>query len=336
MKKKTTRDKTLQTDPLASEIFQAIRHCQYQRLALYLRHDYNLNVTSKDGRNGLFFALDITDDQKRKRMIEFCLEHGVDPLQKESTHGYTVLHEVIDRQQLDIFQILLAEVHGELDWRTLDARGRTILHQAVESNNTTILEALVSAMNRFKISVDIFDKNGLTPYLLAMKLHFPEMANILLNKGHASRQQSDLQMHRTAREWQIAGAKESQSILRKKLQYDISTAMNEGKINRVKKLKELYYAPLHASNNDLLRRYSFLSNTTGSVMNHRPINEMFDQLHQGDRPESFLNSGTTDQSPMHLNVLPPIITTRRQRRLFERNPKYHSLTDLDRIDLLSS
>jgi hypothetical protein len=333
MKKKTMRDKTLQTDPLASEIFQAIGHCQYQRLALYLRHNYNINVTSKDGRNGLFFALDITDDQKRKRMIQFCLEHGVDPLQRESTHGYTILHEVIDRQQLDLFQLLLAEVYGELDWGALDARGRTILHQAVESNNATILEALVSVMNRFKVSVDISDKNGLTPYLLAVKLHLPEMANILLNKGHASRRQSDLQMHRTAREWQIAGAKENQSILRKKLRYD----MADGKINRVKKLKELYYAPLHASNSDLLRRYSFLSNTTGSGVNHRPINEMLDQLHQGDRPESFFDSRTTDPPPMHLNSLPPIITTtRRPRRLFERNPKYHSLTDLDQIDLLSS
>ena len=335
MKKKTARGKSLQTDPLASEIFQAIRHCQYQRLALYLRHNYNLNVTSNDGRNGLFFALDIPDELKRKRMIQFCLDHGVDPLQKESTHGYTVLHEVIDRQQLDLFQILLAEVYGDLDWRVFDTRGRTILHQAVESNNATILEALVSTMMRFKVSVDVLDKNGLTPYLLAVKLHLPEMANILLNKGHASRQQSDLQMHRTAQEWQIAGAKESQSIFRKKLRYDINDAMTEGKINRVKKLKELYYAPLHASKNDFLRRYSFLSTTTGSGLNYRPINEMLDRLHQGDRPESFLNSRATDQPPMHLNSLPPIITTRRQRRLHERIPKYHSLTDLNRIDLLS-
>ena len=124
-----------------SEIFHAIRHSQYKQLALFIRHNYNLNVTTKDGRNGLFFAFDISDACKRCRMIRFCLDHGIDALQKENINGYTVLHEAIARQQLDSVQLLLAEVGGEIDWRSFDVRGRTILHQAVESNNVTIVEA---------------------------------------------------------------------------------------------------------------------------------------------------------------------------------------------------
>ena len=339
MKKRTIQEATIQADPLALEIFQAIRHCQYQRLSLYLRHKYNLNVTAKDGRNGLFFALDIDNPEKRARMLRFCLEHGIDALQKESVRGYTPLHETIDRQQADSFQILLDDVRGELDWRGLDNRGRTILHQAVESNNIAMLEALVLAMNRYKVSVDICDKNGLTPYLLAVKLHLPDMANLLLTKGRASRQQCDRQMHLTALQWQMAGIKEQQTSLKKKLRFDIVDAMKEGKINRVKQLKELYSSPLISFASDHYRRHSFLSTTTGSGYYHRPINEMLDQLIQGDVPETFVGSQTDVSSTKPAKSLPPLIPrpsfAPSMRRRHGRNEQYHSLTDLDQIGLLS-
>lgn len=332
MKRKTLQEPTIQADPLALEIFQAIRHCQYQRLSLYLRHDYNLNVTAKDGRNGLFFALDIENPEKRARMLRFCLDHGIDALQRDLTHGYTPLHETIDRQQLDSFQTLLADVHSELDWRALDNRGRTILHQAVESNNAAMLEALISAMNRYKISVDLCDKNGLTPYLLAVKLHLPEMAKLLVTKGHASRQKCDLQMHLTAQQWEIAGIKEQQNTFRKQLRYDIANAKKEGKINRVRKLKELYYSPLLYPQDDQWRRYSFLSSTTGSGFYHRSINEMLDQLIQGEAPQSFVGSQPDISSKKLAQSLPPLITRHHRHG---RNGKYHSLTDLDQIGLSS-
>lgn len=343
MKKRMINEQNIQADPLAFEIFQAIRHCQYQRLSLYLRHNYNLNVTSKDGRNGLFFALDIENPDKRARMLRFCLEHGIDALQRDSIHNYTPLHETIDRQQMDSFEILLADVRGEFDWRSFDNRGRTILHQTIESNNIIMLEALILEMNRYKVSVDMCDKNGLTPYLLAVKLHLLDMANLLLTKGHASRQQCDLQMHLTAQQWEIAGIREQQTSLKKKLRYDIADAMKQGKINRVKQLKELYYSPLISFGSDTYRRHSFLSTTTGSGFYHRPINEMLEQLTQGEIPESFVGSQTELSSTKPVKSLPPLITRQKPRPSFAtsmrhrhgRNEKYHSLTDLDQIGLFS-
>lgn len=205
--KKQTSENEHQASVIESEVYYAIRHSQYKQLALYLRHKYNLNITSKDGRNGLFHALDINNSSKRCRMLRYCLDHGINPLQKENTNGYTVLHETIARQQIDSFQILLEELTGEIDWRSFDSRGRTIVHQAVESNNVIILEALINMMNRYNVSVDITDKNGLTPYLLAKKLHLPDMADVLLKKGHASRQKCDSKTHLGAREWENIGKK---------------------------------------------------------------------------------------------------------------------------------
>ncbi|CAF0874796.1 unnamed protein product [Rotaria sordida] len=293
---------------LESKVLNAIRHSQYRQLALFIRHNYNLNVTTKDGRNGLFIALDIPDARKRRRMIRFCLDHGIDALQKEKKYNYTPLHEAIARQQMDSIQLLLANAGGEIDWRSLDVHGRTILHQAVESNNVSILEALIIVMNHYGVSVDMLDKNGLTPYLLAIKLHLRDMAQILSNKGHASRQQCDLTTHRNANEWEIAGIEEHRLCLRDKLRQEIDNAMREGKINKVKKLKQIYYSPLLLSTNIPSCRDSILSMTTISGLNTKSslsINEMIDQLPEGDIPESFVTS-EADEQTFHLESLPSL------------------------------
>jgi ankyrin repeat protein len=325
---------------MESKIFNAIRHCQFKQLALYLRHNYNLHVISKDGRNVLFYALEIEDAHKRCRMIRFCLDQGVNPLQKENIHGFTPLNEAIARQQLDSVQLLLAEVSADIDWRSLDKQGRTILHQTVEANNVPILEALILILNRYSISVDVFDRNGLTPYLLATKLHLREMGQILLKKGHASGHQCDLQTHRSAYEWKSIGVKENHLVKRYKLRQDIDEAKKEGRINKVNKLKEMYYSPLSlSSENENMRRNSYLSTTTRSGLHTKSslsINEMMDRVSEGDRPELFVNS-RTDQQTFYLKhnqptSLPPITTLRRHRP----SSSFNSLIDLFQIAQIST
>lgn len=323
---------------LESKVLNAIRQSQYKQLALFIRHNYNLNVTTKDGRNGLFVALDIPDARKRRRMIRFCLDNGIDALQKEHTHNFTPLHEAIARQQVDSVQLLLANAGGEIDWRALDTYGRTLLHQAVESNNISIVEALVIVINHYGVSVDIPDKNGLTPYLLATKLHLRDIAAVLVSKGHASRQQRDLPTHRNANDWEIIGIEENRLSLREKIRREIDAAMTKGKINRVKKLKQLYSSSLLSNMNESNRRDSILSMTTISGVNIKSslsINEMIDQLSDGDVPEAFVTS-EPDPQILHLEhlqeqtvplSLPPISTGRQNRSHLSLN----NLVDLFQV-----
>jgi ankyrin repeat protein len=310
------------TSLIESEIFYAIQHSQYKQLALYLRHNYDINITSKDGRNGLFYALDIDNPSKRCRMIKYCLNHGINPFRKENINGYTVLHETIARQQIDSFQLILPEVSGEINWRSLDKHGRTILHQAVETNNIKILEDLITIMNHYNISVDLIDRNGLTPYLLAKKLHLPDMAQILLIKGHASRQKCDSQTHLSAHEWETIGYKERNLILRQKLRQEMNDAMLNGKITKVNKLKTIYYPTSSLSNIEDQRRNSYLTMITRSGLNTKsPLS--IAQSSEYDKREFYINSRTDKQH------LPPITTT---------IPSHHanSLIDLFQIVELSS
>jgi hypothetical protein len=311
-----------QSSVIESEIFYAIRHSQYKQLALYLRHNYNLNVTSKDGRNGLFYALDINNSHKRCRMIKYCLDHGINALQKDNINGYTVLNETIARQQIDSFQLILAEVSGEIDWHSFDIHGRTILHQAVESNNITIIENLLTIMNRYNVSVDLVDKNGLTPYLLAKKLHLPDMADVLLKKGHASRQKCDSKTHLGAREWENIGTKENNFILRQQFRREINDAMRNGQINKVNQLKQVYYNISSLTLIGKQRPDSYLTMTTRSGVNTKSslsINEMIDRSSVAHQPQSSIHSGT-DKQISHTEHLPPITATPRYRTDSSFNP----------------
>jgi hypothetical protein len=298
-------------EPVESKVLNSIRRGQFKQLDLYLRHNYELKIVSKDGRNGLFFAMDIADARKRRRMIRFCLDHGIDPLHREKDHGYTPLHEAIARQQLDSVQILLANAGGEIDWRALDKRGRTLLHQAVEANDASIVKELVLGMTHYGISVDIPDRNGLTPFLLATKLHLREIAQILIDKGHASRQQCDTSMHHSVQEWQMIGLKEHREEVRNRLRQEIENAMQAGKINQVKKLKHVYYSPvlstssLSLSKNDSSHQYSRQSMARLSSLNGKsstPIHEMIDQLRGGEIPETYVSS-VTDEQVFHVESI---------------------------------
>ena len=242
--------------------------------------------------------------------------------------------------KLILFNLLLANAGGEIDWRSYDVRGRTILHQAVESNNVSIVEALITVMKHYGISVDIPDKNGLTPYLLATKLHLREIAQILVNKGHASRQQCDLLTHRSANDWEIAGIEEHRLFVRDKLRQEIENAMKEGKINKVKKLKHVYYSPLLSSTNEPTRRDSLMSFTTMSSLNIKSsvsINEMIDRLPEGDIPESYVTSEPAEQTfhlehvrspPQPIPSSLPSISTARQHR---PNVTLNALVDLFQV-----
>ena len=285
---------------LEGKVLNAIRQSQYQQLDLFLRHKYNIHAMTRDGRNGLFIALDIANPRKRRRMIRFCLDHGLNPLHKEHTHGYTPLHEAVARQQLDSVQLLLANVGGELDWRSFDRHGRTILHQAVECNNVAILEALVNIASHYGVSVDIPDSNGLTPFLLARKLHLPGMSQILLDRGHASQQQCDLPSHRTAKDWQIIGLEEQRLSARDRIRHEIEQAMQAGKINRVNQLRRVYCSPLLSpANGSLCHPTAALSLPIFSDVHNQSTmstNEPNDRLFDGELSKSFAASDLDEQT----------------------------------------
>ena len=65
---------------------------------------------------------------------------------------------------------LLTFSAGSLDLCRKERLGRTALHHATQHGDVMMVQALVVAMRKYKLGVDVIDDRGLTPFLLAQRL----------------------------------------------------------------------------------------------------------------------------------------------------------------------
>ena len=86
--------------------------------------------------------------------------------------------------------------------------GMTALHYATIHGHLEIARLLVESMNKYRLSVDITDANGMTPYIHANRLGFYDIAELLVKQGHCSRNQFDNKLHRSVEDWVEIGMRE--------------------------------------------------------------------------------------------------------------------------------
>ncbi len=96
----------------------------------------------------------------------------------------------------------------DIDFLRKDNNSLTALHHAVQSGNVKAVQPIVEACARYKISIDICDKQGITPYIQARKLGYLDIAELLVNTGRASTFQSDGKFFKSADDWAKEGIEE--------------------------------------------------------------------------------------------------------------------------------
>lgn len=90
--------------------------------------------------------------------------------------GCTALMYSLRYQRFRLFDFLLNEITADLNLRSKDQQGNTILHYAViyGKDNTEILEKLIERFNKFGISPDDRNVFGFTPLLLG-RITYPRI-----------------------------------------------------------------------------------------------------------------------------------------------------------------
>jgi len=82
--------------------------------------------------------------------------------------GCNLLMYTLRYQRYQLFDFLLNDISLDLNLRSKDRQGNTILHYAIiyGKNNTPIIENLIEKFNKFGINVDQRNIFGFTPLLL--------------------------------------------------------------------------------------------------------------------------------------------------------------------------
>ncbi|ESP03115.1 hypothetical protein LOTGIDRAFT_171719 [Lottia gigantea] len=211
----------------ANSFYQNVRHGRLRYLKALLDRGVNVNCKNDFGENVLVAALRIDNDVKRRKAFKYLIKKGADIHFKDEKHGRSVLLWVCYFGRENELSVLLKEVGSELDIQEKDNQGSTCLHYATSMNSSTMVLALVKMFNRIRISVDIADGQGFTPYILARRLGHRDVANILLKQGNASPAQFDSKRFRTCREWSQYGKWERYSEVK-------TREMKEMAINKVR------------------------------------------------------------------------------------------------------
>ena len=167
---------------MAQGLYIAVREARFQHVKYLLAAGLEPCVRNYGGENALIAALQIEDEFKRKHMFNLLLRSGV-PASNRDAKGRDALMWAAILNRYDQFIRVLGDVSCNFDIMRHDKRGYTILHYICYNNNVPMLMAILRVMKKYRISVDIKDAMGETPYALSRRIGHNEVAAILAEAG---------------------------------------------------------------------------------------------------------------------------------------------------------
>lgn len=177
----------------AKGLHKAVAKCRFRHLKFLLDCGAELDLKNEQGEGVLLTALRISNDRFREKMFYFLLKKGASCDEIDLATGRdTFLWTCYLGRDTQAKQLLRLR-HGDINFLRKDNDGNTGLHYIVKARMMDLTSAVVKCMQRFGISVDIPDSNGVTPCIHARRLGYSEIEEILVKEGEACPTQLDFE-----------------------------------------------------------------------------------------------------------------------------------------------
>lgn len=229
---------------MANNLFHSAVKGRFRKVKLILDGGYKINSRNNYGYSVLVGALHIDCDEKRGKMFRYLLSRNADPKDKDSKHNRSVLSWAAILGRAEQVDMLLNILNGDHDLTDKDTEGMTVLHHATQGGHVGIVRRLVEEFRRFRLSVDVHDNLGLTPYLHAKRLGYKEITEILHKEGRACPGQSDSYTFRSAEEWSEIGQSMKEKQLNQKRKSNFERAAIFGSSRMLRLHYNMYETPL--------------------------------------------------------------------------------------------
>ena len=215
---------------MANALFHAVQTCRFRRVQVLFANGLKPNIKNDNGLNLLMAALSIEDNDKREKMFGYLVKKGVDPHYVERATKRDVFSWVVCAGKFHQVRQLLDLTGGDLNLLHKDKDGYTALHHACIGDNIDIVKIIVTAMKRYQLTVDIYDNEGITPFLHAKRHGYFDISNVLLHDGQASPRQGDKHTFRGPEAWAQVGENERKKKEKKDMAQDMVTRKISGRL----------------------------------------------------------------------------------------------------------
>ena len=144
-----------------------------------IQRGLDVNIHDKEGFSLMIYALHCKHSDKRVKLVNMFLSNDILCTIVDKVTGRDALTWACFLNRTREAVTILYGTYGCLSLALRDFYGFSALHYAVFFRCIEVIRLLGSFMKKYRISVDIQDNSGVTPYLLARRIGHEESAGIL-------------------------------------------------------------------------------------------------------------------------------------------------------------
>lgn len=179
----------------------AIRTKRFRQAKILIEIGIDVNFREEEHRRTPLIELCfIEEESKAAKIGKLLLANGA-KVELRDNYGLNSLHYACKHGREQLVSLMMDEAHT-FNPNTTDRDGNSALHYAAMSGNFVVLNLLIKTLKKFKLSVDLSNKNGETPLICASKSGHFLCARILISEGRASKHARDKISFKNASEWE--------------------------------------------------------------------------------------------------------------------------------------
>ena len=204
---------------------KAINERRFKQVRSFIDFGVNLNSKDTDGKTALIQLCSVEPDSLAISFASRLLKRGA-KIDVTDRNGVSALSTAVVKQKGDMVALFLKEA-GNFDLNSTDKKGNTALLHAAQVGNFNILNALVIALQKYQLSVNVPNNEGTTPLIQACMNGDVVCARYLLKEGKAAISNRDWIHRKTALEWAKMKGIEEDILLSNADSSRVENKMNE-------------------------------------------------------------------------------------------------------------
>lgn len=187
---------------------KAICERRFKQVRSFIDLGVNFNWKDRDGKTALIQLCSVEPDSLAISIASRLLKRGA-KIDVTDSNGLSALSTAVVKQKEDMVALFLEEA-GNFDLNSKDKKGNTALFHAAKVGNFNILNAIVIALQKYQLSVNVPNNEGTTPLIQVCMNGDIVCARFLIKEGKAAMNNRDWIHRKTALEWaNIKGIEES-------------------------------------------------------------------------------------------------------------------------------